>query len=364
LTTWIKFNIMKPAALPEKKNFQQTMDGKQTDLFILKNKNGLQAAITNYGARLVSLLVPGKDGNLYDVVVGFDSVKGYKDSEEPYYGATIGRYANRIAKGKFILEGREYKLATNNGPNHLHGGVKGFQDVVWDAVQPKENCVELYYTSVDGEEGFPGNVDVKVVYTLTDENELKIGFEATTDKTTIINLTNHAYFNLNGQGSGNILKHLLRINADGYTPIDETSIPLGKIEPVAETPFDFREPVAIGERIDADDEQIKNGGGYDHNFALNKSDNDLSFAAAAIGDISGVEMEVYTMEPGIQLYTGNFMAAKHQLKEGHLDERRSAFCLETQHYPDSPNHPSFPSTVLQPGETYATTTIYRFAAAK
>lgn len=355
---------MKTAELPQAKNFQQTIDGKQTNLFIIKNKTGLQAAITNFGARLVSLLVPGKDDKVYDVVVGFDSLKGYQDADERYYGATVGRYANRIAKGKFILEGREYQLATNIGPNSLHGGVKGFQDVVWDAVQPKENCIELYYTSPDGAEGFPGNLDVKVVYTLTDENELKIGFEATTDKTTVVNLTNHAFFNLNGQGSGTILNHLLTINADAFTPIDETSIPFGNLEPVEGTPFDFRAPMAIGSRINEKYNQLKNGSGYDHNFVLNKTENDFSFAAAAIGDVSGVEMEVYTMEPGIQLYTGNFMAGRHKLKDGHLDELRTAFCLETQHYPDSPNHPSFPSTVLQPGETYATTTVFRFKAAK
>lgn len=348
--------------LPDRKNFQKELDGKQTDLFILKNNKGVTAAITNYGARLVSLSVPDKNGALADVVVGFDSVDGFKHSSEAYYGATVGRYANRIAKGKFLLDGTEYILATNNGPNHLHGGIKGFHDVVWDAEMLGDSGLLLTYRSIDGEEGYPGNLDVELVFQLTDENELRLSFKAATDHTTIINLTNHAYFNLNGQGSGTIENHLLQLNADYYTPIDETSIPSGILEPVADSPFDFRKPVAIGARINEDHIQLKNGQGYDHNFVLNKTSGEsLSFAAGALGEQTGIYMEVLTKEPGIQLYTGNFMKGENKIKGGYADEWRNAFCLETQHFPDSPNKPSFPSTVLQPEDIYQTETVFRFS---
>lgn len=351
--------------LPSKAAFQQMIDGKPTDLFVLKNKNNMQAAITNYGGRLVSLLVPDKDNNLTDVSVGFDSVLQYETSTEPYFGATIGRYGNRIAKGKFSLDGKEYILFTNNGPNTLHGGKKGFQYVVWDAKQIGDSILELSYLSKDMEEGFPGNLQVKVIYHLTDANELKLTYEALTDKKTVINLTNHAFFNLNGTGSGTINNHVLMINADHYTPVDSTLIPTGKIIPVANTPFDFRTAVAIGKNVDADDVQLKNGNGYDHNFVLNKNTTaGLNHAATVVADKTNIIMEVFTTEPGLQFYGGNFMQSKNRMKGGGKDDFRTAFCLETQHFPDSPNQPSFPSTVLEPGKTYSSTSVYKFSVKK
>ncbi|CAN5783188.1 galactose mutarotase [soil metagenome] len=352
-------------SLPGKNNFQQMIDEKETDLYILKNKNNIQAAITNYGGRLVSLLVPDKDNKLVDVVIGFDSVQQYKTSTEPYFGATIGRYGNRIAKGKFTLDGKVYSLFTNNGPNTLHGGKKGFQYVVWNAKQLGDSILELSYLSKDMEEGYPGNLQVKVVYHLTDNNELKINYEATTDKKTVINLTNHAFFNLNGQGSGTINNHLLFINANNYTPVDGTLIPTGKIEPVANTPFDFRKPVAIGKNVDANNVQLKNGKGYDHNFVLNNNTSaGLHHAATVTADKTNIVMEVYTQEPGLQFYGGNFMQAKNTMKGGNKDDFRTAFCLETQHFPDSPNQPDFPSTVLEPGKIYSSSSVYSFSVKK
>src|SRR5215203_2236602 len=293
--------------------FQKNIDGKPTDLYFLQNTRGMIAAVTNYGARLVTLIVPDRDDKPKDVVIGFDSMDEYLKSPDPYYGATIGRVANRIAKGKFSLEGKTYSLDTNIAPNHLHGGSKGFHNVVWNAEQLDEKNLLLTYLSIDEEEGYPGNLNVEVVYSLTDNNELKIVFKASTDKTTVINLTNHAYFNLNGQGSGSIENHQLEINADYFTPMDEASIPLGILQPVAGTPFDFRSPVAIGAHINDEDLQLENGGGYDHNFVLNKkADERLGFAARAIGDKTGIVMEVYTQEPGVQLYTGNFMKGKNK----------------------------------------------------
>ncbi len=355
-------NTMKIVSLPDKKAFEQIIDGKQTDLYVLKNKNNMQAAITNYGGRLVSLLVTDKNGNLTDVVIGFESVNGYKNSTEPYFGATIGRYGNRIAKGKFTLDGKTYTLPLNNGPNTLHGGKKGFQDVVWDAKQLGDSALELTYLSKDGEQGFPGNLNVKVTYSLNDSNELKIHYEATTDKKTVVNLTNHAFYNLNG--SGTILNHLLMINADKYTPVDSTLIPTGKIETVKGTPFDFTNETAIGARINDSNQQLKNGKGYDHNFVLNKNKTSgLNLAATVLGEKSGIFMQVFTQEPGLQFYSGNFMQSKNTLRNG-KDEFRTALALETQHFPDSPNEPSFPSTVLEPGKTYSTTSVYKFSVKK
>jgi aldose 1-epimerase len=351
------------AKLPFATAFSQTIDGKATDLYVLKNSNYMQAAISNYGGRLVSLLVPDKNGKLTDVVLGFDSVQHYKTSTEPYFGATIGRYGNRIANGKFKLDGKEYTLATNNGVNHLHGGKKGFQYVVWDARQTGDSVLELTYFSKDGEEGYPGNLNVKVVYQLTHNNELKLRYEATTDKKTIVNLTNHAFFNLNGGGTIN--NHLLMINADHYTPVDSTLIPTGKIEPVAGTPFDFRQATLIGARVNDNAEQLKYGQGYDHNFVLHPTKaTGLNRVAMVSGDLSGIEMEVWTTEPGLQFYGGNFMQGKNLLRGGVKDEHRTAFCLETQHYPDSPNQPSFPSTALEPGNVYSTQSIYKFSIKK
>jgi aldose 1-epimerase len=355
-------NATKPTpGIPDRKAFQSTIDGKQTDLYILKNSNGMTAAITNYGGRLVSLLVPDKNGTMQDVIVGYGSVAAFADSSESYFGATIGRVGNRIAKGKFTLDGKEYTLATNNGPNSLHGGQKGFNAIVWEASQPNDTSLVLHYLSKDGEEGYPGNLDVTVTYSLTSDNGFKCNYKATTDKKTVVNLTNHAYFNLNGAGSGTINNHILQINADRYTPVDSTLIPSGKLESVSGTPFDFTRPTAIGSRINQNHEQLKFGMGYDHNFVLNGSG--MKKAATVVGDQSGIQMEVYTEEPGIQFYGGNFMQGANALKSG-KDEHRTAFCLETQHFPDSPNQPSFPSVVLSPGQTYQTTTVYRFSVNK
>ncbi|MES2277572.1 MAG: aldose epimerase family protein [Bacteroidota bacterium] len=344
--------------LPVAANFQKTVDGKKTDLYYLKNKNGVQAAITSWGGRLVSLLVPDKQGKMVDVVVGFDSLGTYQVAGD-FYGATIGRYGNRIGKATFTLNGKAYTLPANNGPNTLHGGKFGFDTKVWDAKQLNDSSLEIDYLSKDGEEGFPGNLTVKVIYSLQDDNSLKISYEATTDKPTVVNLTNHAYWNLNGCGSGTILGHTLQIDGDAYTPVDTTLIPTGKIVPIAGTPFDFRSPTAIGARIEQKDEQLKNGKGYDHNYVLNK--HDITKAITTLtGDKTGIVMEVFTEEPGIQFYSGNFMAGKYALKGGAKNDFRTGLCLETQHFPDSPNKPAFPTTELKPGQTYKTTTIYKF----
>lgn len=343
--------------------FESTINGKQTHLYTLKNKNGVIATFTNYGGRIVSLLVPDKDGKLTDVVLGYESVEGFEKSTEPYYGATIGRYGNRIAKGHFKIDGKDYQSSINNTPNMLHGGKNGYQSVVWDARQIDSTTLELTYLSKDMEEGFPGNLTVRVVYSLTDNNEFKCVYEARTDKTTVVNLTNHAFFNLNGEGSGTILNHLVQIDADSYIPVDAGLIPTGKIEPVKGTPFDFTKPETIGKRINDDNQQIKNGKGYDHNFVLNKHDITTPIATV-IGDKSGIKMEVYTEEPGMQFYSGNFMQAKNAMKRGVKDEFRTSFAMETQHYPDSPNQPQFPSTELKPGETYKTQSLYKFTVVK
>jgi len=348
-----------PTSINMNSGFNKIIDQKQVHLYTLKNKNGMEALITNFGGRLVSLYVPDKSNKLIDVIQGFSSVEGYQKSTEPYFGATIGRYGNRIAKGKFVLEGKSYTLYLNNGPNTLHGGKKGFQDVMWDAVQPDSSSIELSYLSKDMEEGFPGNLKVKVIYTLTDDNSLKISYQASTDKTTIVNLTNHAFFNLNGENSGTILNHRVQIKADRYTPIDSTFIPTGSLEDVAGTPFDFRKGYSIGSRINDHNEQLSNGKGYDHNFVLNPHSTRTS-VASVIGDKSGIVMEVFTDQPGLQFYSGNFMQAKNTMKGGHKDEYRTAFAMETQHFPDSPNQPSFPSTVLKPGEVYQSTSVYKF----
>jgi len=346
-------------------SFGRINDGTEVYAYTLTNSQGLKAVITNYGGRLVSLLVPDKNGKLTDVVVGFKNAAEYENATDAYFGATIGRFGNRIANGKFNLAGKEYTLFKNNGPNTLHGGKKGFQSVVWSARQPDANTLELTYLAKDMEEGFPGNLPVKVTYALNNENELTIDYEATTDKMTVVNLTNHAYFNLNGEGSGTILNHLLQINADTYTPVNATLIPTGKIEPVAGTPFDFRQPTRIGARIKANNEQLKFGGGYDHNFVLNKnSGTGLHLAATATGDKSGIVMQVRTLEPALQFYSGNFMKGQNTFKNNSKDDFQTAFCLETQHYPDSPNQPGFPSTVLKPGETYKTRSIYQFSVDK
>ncbi|HET6853024.1 MAG TPA: aldose epimerase family protein, partial [Pyrinomonadaceae bacterium] len=316
----------------------------------------------NYGGIVVSLKSPDRNGKLDDVVLGFRDLEPYT-KPGPYFGALIGRYGNRIAKGRFKLNGVEYKLATNNGENHLHGGIKGFDKVVWTGREMKTKAgpaVVLTYLSKDGEEGYPGNLRVRVVYTLTSKNELKIDYSATTDKDTVINLTHHSYFNLAGEGNGDILQHLVKINADRFVPIDAGSIPTGELSKVAGTPFDFLKPTAIGARIDDAHEQLKNGNGYDHTFVINGRPGTLRMAATAYEPSTGRTMEVWTTEPGMQFYTGNFLDGTLTGKSGKAYPRRSGFCFETQHYPDSPNQPSFPTTTLRRGVTYTSTTIYRF----
>jgi aldose 1-epimerase len=345
------------------KAFEKKIDGKEVHLYTLENNSGCKALITNYGGRLVSLLVPDKNQKLVDVVAGFNSVDGYQQSTEPYFGATIGRYGNRIAKGRFTLDGKVYTLFTNNGPNTLHGGKKGYQDVVWNAKVLDKQSLELTYLSKDMEEGFPGNLNLKVIYTLTDDNALKISYEAVTDKNTVVNLTNHAFFNLNGEQSGTILKHLVKINADKYTPVDSTLIPLGTLAMVKGTPFDFTVAKTIGDRVDALNDQLKNGKGYDHNFVLNSHTPDQPVAVVT-GDQSGIVMSVYTDQPGLQFYSGNFMQGKNTMKGNHKDDFRTAFALETQHFPDSPNQKSFPSTELKPGGKYNSVSTYKFTVAQ
>jgi len=345
--------------------FGTTADGKTADLYTLKNKNGMQVSITTFGATVVSIMVPDKAGKMADVALGYDDLAGYELNKN-YLGVLVGRYGNRIAHGKFSIDGTEFTLAKNNGDNSLHGGIKGFNKAMWEAKDVSKGgaaAVEMKYVSKDGEEGYPGNLSVTVVYTLTNKNELKIDYSATTDKKTVVNLTNHTYFNLAGQGNGDILKHELMINADTFTPVDSGLIPTGELKKVEGTPFDFRKATAIGARIDANDEQIKLGGGYDHNFVLNrKAATGLSLAARASDPTSGRAMEVWTTEPGVQFYTGNFLDGSFKGKGGIAYQKRTAFCLETQHFPDSPNHPRFPTTLVQPGEKYHTTTVYKFEA--
>jgi aldose 1-epimerase len=345
------------------KSFGKTRAGEPVELYTLTNSKGMQADIITYGGILVSLKTPDRGGKLADVVLGFDSIDGYvNDPPPPYFGALIGRYGNRIGGARFLLNGTEYKLAQNNGPNHLHGGLRGFDKVVWKARTPDASGVELTYLSKDGEEGYPGNLTTIVTYTLTESNELKIDYRATTDKDTVVNLTNHSYFNLAGQGEGDVLGHQIMINADRFTPVDSGLIPTGELRSVEGTPFDFRQARAIGERIDAADEQIKFGKGYDQNFVLNRAGSALELAARVMEPKSGRVMEVLTTEPGVQFYTANNLDGRIRGKGGKVYNRRSALCLETQHLPDSPNKPNFPSVVLKPGAQYQTTTVYRFSS--
>jgi aldose 1-epimerase len=350
---------------PDSNAFNKILDEKPVKLFTLRNGNGMVAAITNYGGRLVGLWVPDKHGTLRNIVLGFDSAIQYKNSTEPYFGALIGRFGNRIAKGKFVLNGNSYSLATNNGVNHLHGGIKGFHNVVWNAVQSEKNILTLTYHSPDGEEGYPGNLDVEVTYILTDENTLTIDYEAKSDAPTIINLTNHAFFNLNGAGAGTINHHVLHINANEFLEVDSTLIPVGKPKSVKATPFDFRSPVRISDNLNDTDPQLINGKGYDHNFVLNRTKVDgLEHAATIIGDQSGIKMEIHTVEPGLQFYGGNFMRGNNKMFGGFTDSFRTAFCLEPQHFPDAPNRNDFPSTVIMPGEMYRTSSHYHFSIYK
>ena len=367
MTTWAASGAAAKPGSTKKSSFGKTPDGEPVDLYTLTNKNGVEAAITTFGGSVVSLKVPDRSGKLGDVVLGFDSVDGYANNTS-YIGALIGRYGNRIGHAQFKLEGKTYTLAKNNGENTLHGGIKGFNKAVWTAkeVSAKDGqALELTYLSKDGEEGFPGNLYVRVIYTLTDSNALKMDYSATTDKDTVLNLTNHSYFNLAGPGSEEVLSHVLMIEADKFTPVDSGLIPTGELRDVAGTPFDFRKPTAMGARINADDEQIKLGGGYDHNFVLRRKLGDpISLAARVVEPTTGRVVEVWTTEPGVQFYTGNFLDGSLKGKGGISYTKRSAFCLETQHFPDSPNKPKFPSTELKPGERYDTTTIYKFSTEK
>lgn len=352
------------SSAPEKiarKPFGKAKDGTPVYLYTLRNAKGAEARISNYGGLVISLKVPDKQGKLGDVVLGYDSLDGYL-KETPYFGALIGRYGNRIARGKFTLDGKEYTLATNNYPNALHGGIKGFDKVVWTPTfltTPEGPSLKLTYLSRDGEEGYPGNLSVTAVYTLTHDNALKLQFTATTDKDTVVNLTHHSYFNLAGKGT--ILDHVVMIPAGKFTPVDSTLIPTGELKPVDGTPFDFRKPTPIGARINQDDEQLKFGKGYDHNWVINKPLGEYGLMARVTEPTTGRVMEVYSDEPGLQFYSGNFLDGTIKGKGGWVYQFRNGFCMEPQHYPDSPNKPEFPSVVLKPGQTFHNTIVYRFS---
>jgi aldose 1-epimerase len=350
--------------------FGATALGQSTELFTLANAHGIEVRLTNYGAIITSLKTPDRSGRFADIVLGYDSLSGYL-RDTPYFGAIVGRFGNRIARGRFTLDGKTYSLAINNGPNSLHGGLRGFDKVVWNA-EPFRNVegvgVALDYTSADMEEGYPGTLRTHVTYTLTDDDRLIVDYQATTDKATPVNLTQHSYWNLAGDASRDILAHLLTINADAMTPVDSTLIPTGEITSVAGTPFDFRTPTPIGARIDQrQNAQIRYGGGYDHNFVLNRSGaatGALSLAARVVEPATGRMLEVFTTEPGLQFYSGNFLDGSITGKAGHVYHYRYGLVLETQHYPDSPNHPNFPSTILRPGERYTTRTVFQFGVSR
>jgi aldose 1-epimerase len=340
-----------------------TDDAVPVTLYTLHNRNGASVSICNYGGLVTSIKVPDRNGKFGDVALGYDNLADYMKNS-PYFGALVGRYGNRIAKGKFTLDGNEYTLATNNGPNALHGGLKGFDKVMWQAHSVESDSspsLELTYFSKDGEEGYPGNLAVKAVYTLTDDNALKLEYTATTDKDTVVNLTHHSYFNLAGKGT--VLDHVVMINADKFTPVDSTLIPTGELRPVDGTPFDFRTPTPIGARIQQNDEQLKFGNGYDHNWVINDDTGAVRLMARVTEPTTGRVLEVLSSEPGLQFYTGNFLDGTIKGKGGWVYQFRDAFCMEPQHFPDSPNHPDFPSVVLKPGAVYHNTIIYRFSVA-
>jgi len=349
-----------------KKETFGSVQGNSVEVYTLTNAHGLEVRATNYGGIIVSLRVPDKHGRLDDVVLGFDKLQGYLDNK-PYFGAIIGRYANRIAAARFTLDGVRYSLAANNGPNSLHGGNQGFDKAIWKA-EPFENSkgvgLTFNYTSKDGEEGYPGNLHVKVTYTLDNQDELTFDYEATTDKATPVNLTQHTYFNLAGEGRGDILGHELRLNADRFTPVDKTLIPTGELRAVKNTPLDFTKPATMGARINESDEQLTLAHGYDHNFVIRRSGTGLELAAHVHEPGTGRVLEVYTTEPGVQFYTGNFLDGTITGKQGHVYKQHFGFALETQHFPDSPNHPEFPSTILKPGQVYRSQTIYKFSVEK
>lgn len=345
------------------RNFESTQDGKKTALYVLTNPSGMEACITNYGGRIVSLMVPDRTGKFRDVVLGHDSIADYVNVDGNF-GALIGRYGNRIANGRFTIDDVEYQLPQNNFGHCLHGGPRGFHHAVWDAEQPNDSTLCLKLQSPDGEAGFPGNIDVTVTYTLGSDNSIAIAYAAETDKPTILNLTNHSYFNLSGDPSHDILGETVRFDADGFTPIDSTYMTSGEIRPVEGTPFDFRNGKTVGQDIKADDEQLRNGNGYDHNFVLNHP-GDISVSAATVTDPeTGIQMDVYTDEPGIQFYVGNFLDGSVTGKRGIAYPQRSALCLETQHYPDSPNKPEWPSVTVRPGDKYTSNCIYKFSIAE
>jgi aldose 1-epimerase len=343
-----------------KKDFGKTAAGQAVELYTLTNAAGMRADIMTYGGALVALTAPDRTGKFGDVILGMDDIKGY-ETPVPYFGALIGRYGNRIGKAQFVLDGQTYNLPANDNGNTLHGGNKGFDKRIWTAKAGTGSSLELTYVSKDREEGFPGTLSAKVVYTVTDKNELKIDYSATTDKNTVVNLTNHAYFNLAGPGEGTILAHEVMINADKFTPVNSTLIPTGELRAVKGGPFDFTKATAIGARIEQNDEQLKFGKGYDHNWVLNKGTGGMTKAAEVHEPKTGRVMEVWTTEPGLQFYTGNFLDGTLKGK-GKMYVLRGAFCMETQHYPDSPNQPAFPSTTLKKGQTYQTSTVYKFSA--
>jgi aldose 1-epimerase len=343
--------------------FGKMKDGQAVTLYTLRNKKGMEMGVINYGGIIVSLKVPDKNGLAEDVVLGFDSLSDYL-KDDPFFGALIGRYGNRIARGKFSLDGKEYTLPVNNGKNHLHGGPNGFYNVFWNIEIMSDSSnpsLKLTYLSKDGEEGYPGNLKTEVIYTLTDNNELQIAYKATTDKKTVVNLTQHSYFNLSGNNKKDILNHELMMAADKFLPVDETLIPTGKLQDVKNTPFDFTLPKIIGARISDKDQQLKYGLGYDHCWVFTNQSDSLKMVGSLYEPVSGRYMEILTTEPGIQFYSGNFLDGKLTGKGGIIYQHRSGLCLETQHFPDSPNQASFPSTVLNPGETYQTTTVYKFS---
>ena len=357
-------NKIMPLVTIEKKSFGITKDDIDVDQYILKNRNGMEISVINYGGIITSWKSKDRDGNYKDIVLGFNNLLEY-DSESPYFGAIIGRYGNRIAKGKFTLNGENYTLAVNNDENHLHGGLKGFDKVVWDSKEVFDDSTAslvLSYLSNDMEEGYPGNLNVKVIYTLDNNDELSVKYEAVSDKTTIINLTQHSYFNLSADFNKNILDHDILINADSFLPVDSTLIPTGEIRNVGDTPFDFRRPKNIGEEINNSNQQLIIGNGYDHCWVLNNQDQGLRFVASAYDSGTGRLLEVFSDQPGIQFYSGNFLDGTLKSKIGGTYDFRSGFCLETQHYPNSPNEKSFPSVTLRPGEKYVTETIFKFSS--
>jgi aldose 1-epimerase len=350
----------KPVQLPKAEQFDTVLDGKKVELAWIRNSKGMKAAVTNYGARMVGLWIPMGEDSLVDVVLGLPGIREYITAEERFFGAIVGRFGNRIAKGQFTLDGKSFQLGINNPPNSLHGGRLGYHSVVWDMEQIDSSALLLRYISPDGEEGYPGQLTVEVEYRLTDANEFAIDYRVSSDQRTIANITNHNYWNLNGEGSGSINDHLLQISAERYTPVDSTLIPTG-IEPVAGTPYDFRQARTIGSGLDSTHPQIRYGLGYDHNFVLDKGITTEPMSVATIkGNKSGISMEILTTEPGLQFYGGNFMKSVHTMKNGSKDDYRTAFCLETQHFPDSPNQPAFPSTVIEPGKVYTSRTVHRF----